>query len=423
MNLKCRNREWLTHSGSAMVDGSDAHRDLNPSQAIEWSLIMKISSLFPSAVGVALAASLISGCTSNGSSSAFTPGSSPAGIGHVAANTSPAALLAMSTLAKVTPSQHAGRLKTPMMPNSRCSPWPICMYFDYYNLCGLCPDPEMDLSDAVDNVVDEYTATLVTLPGFSEPYGECVDANGATWITNFSGQFAVKYARGGTQPIATLKTNGYSIGCSISPKGDLAVANFSSPSGTGNIQIFKNASGTPTTYENQAALYLWPPGYDNKGNLFVEAETADGVVVAELPTGEASLGVPTPQPAMIYYPGSVMWDGKYITLTDQDAGGNPSSPATTIYQIGQKGSTLSVVGSTPLLDNCNGKQVDVVQPFIAGRKNTPVNKKQGGVVIGGNLSCANRVDAWKYPAGGQPIAVANPAPPYAYGQAVSVGKK
>ncbi|HEY2475946.1 MAG TPA: hypothetical protein VGI19_14245 [Candidatus Cybelea sp.] len=384
---------------------------------------MKISSLFPSAVGLALAASIIAGCSSNGSSPAFTPAASVAASAHGAAITSAGRLLAMTTIAKVTPSQYAGRLKTPMMPNSVCSPWPMCLFFDAYNICGFCPGPEFDLSDAVDNAVDEYTKTPVTLTGFSEPYGECVDANGATWITNFSGQSVVKYARGGTQPIATLSTNGYSIGCSISPSGDLAVANFSSPSGTGNIQIFKNASGTPTTYENQAALYLWPPGYDNKGNLFVEAETADGVVVAELPVGEASMGVPTPQPAHIYYPGSVMWDGKYITLTDQDAGGNPSSPATTIYQIGQKGSTLTLVGSTPLLDNCNGSQVDVVQPFIAGRKNTPVNKKQGGVVIGGNLSCANRVDAWKYPAGGQPIAVAKPVPAYAYGQAVSVGKK
>jgi hypothetical protein len=382
---------------------------------------MKISSLFPSAVGVALAASIIAGC-SNGSSAAFTPASSAAASAHGAANTSAARLLAMSTLAKVTPSQHAGHLKTPIMPNG-CVRMPMCMYFDYYAVCGFCPNPELDLSDAVDNAVAEYTTILVTLTGFSQPYGECVDANGATWITNFLGQFAVKYARGGTKPVATLSTNGNSIGCSISPNGDLAVANFSSPSGTGNIQIFKNASGTPTTYENQDALYLWPPGYDDKGNLFVEAETTDGIVVAELPAGGANLGIPTPQPARIYYAGSVMWDGKYITLTDQDAGGNPSSPATTIYQIKQKGSALTVVGSTPLLDNCNGSQVDVVQPFIAGRKNTPVNKKQGGVVIGGNLSCANRVDAWKYPAGGQPIAVASPVPSYAYGQAVSVGEK
>lgn len=399
---------------------------------------MKISSLFPSALGIALAASIIAGCASNGSSAAFTPASSAATSGQGAANTSASRLMAMTTLANMGASQRTKRGKAPigsgeMSPfdphHIHCQPWPLCIHFDnpplHRPLCESCPgpDPQMDVSDPVENVVDEYTETVITLAGFSEPYGQCVDARGNTWITNFSGQSVVEYAHGGTQPIASLNTNGYSIGCSVSPNGDLAVANFSSASGNGNIQIFKNASGTPTTYQNKAALYLWPPGYDNKGNLFVEAETADGAVVAELAAGGADLGIPTPQPARIYFPGSVMWDGSYITLTDQDAGGNPSSPATTIYQIGQKGSTLSVVGSTALLDNCNGSQVDVVQPFIAGPKNTPVNKKQAELVIGGNLSCANRVDAWKYPGGGEPIAVASPVPAYAYGQAVSVGKK
>jgi hypothetical protein len=385
---------------------------------------MKISSLFAPALGVALAASIIAGCTSNGSSPASAPPSSAAANGRGAVSMSAARLLAMSTLAKIAPSQHAEHGKVRIVPNHLCEPWPTCIYFDEPDLCGACPNAVMYLSDEAENVVDEYTAALVTLKGFSEPYGECVDARGNIWITNFSGESAVEYARGGTQPIATLNTNGYSIGCAVSPNGDLAVANFSGANGIGDIQVFTQASGTPTEYSNQEDYYFWPPGYDNKGNLFVEAQTYNGGVgVAELSAGGSSLE-PVSVNQTIYYPGSVMWDGKYITLTDQDAGGNPSSPATTIYQMSAKGSgNLTVVGSTPLEDNCNGSQVDVVQPFIAGRKNTPVNKKQGEVVIAGNLSCENRVDAWKYPAGGKPIAVASPVPSYAYGQAVSVGKK
>ncbi|MGA8099391.1 MAG: hypothetical protein WB810_12125 [Candidatus Cybelea sp.] len=385
---------------------------------------MKISSLFASALGVALAASIIAGCTSNGSSPAFAPSSSAAASGHGAVSTSAARLLAMTTLAKIAPSQHAEHGEARIKPDGPCTPWPLCEYFAYFDVCGFCPDPVMNLSDEVENVVDEYKATLITLTGFNEPYGECVDARGDTWITNFSGESVVEYARGGKQPIATLNTNGYSIGCAVSPNGDLAVANFSGANGVGDVEVFKHAAGTPTEYLNQEDYYLWPPGYDNNGNLFVEAQTyTGGVGVAELLAGGSSLE-PVSINQTIHYPGSVMWDGKYVTLTDQDAGGNPSSPATTIYQMREKRSgSLAVVGSTPLEDNCNGGQVDVVQPFIAGRKNTPVNTRQGEVVIAGNLSCENRVDAWKYPAGGQPIAVASPVPSFAYGQAVSVGRK
>jgi len=385
---------------------------------------MKISSLFAPALGVALAASIIAGCTSNGTSPAFAPPASAAASGRGAVGTSAAGLLAMTTLAKIASSQHAEHGKARIKPNGICSPWPSCLYFDYENICGFCPNAVMNLSDEVQNVVDEYNATLITLTGFNDPYGECVDARGDTWITNFSGESVVEYARGGKQPIAMLKTNGYSIGCAVSPNGDLAVANFSGANGSGDIEVFTHAAGTPTEYSNQEDSYLWPPGYDNNGNLFVEAQTyRGGVGVAELLAGGSSLE-PVSINQTIYYPGSVMWDGKYVSLTDQDAGGNPSSPATTIYQMREKRSgSLIVVGSTPLQDNCNGSQVDVVQPFIAGRKNTPINTRQGEVVIAGNLSCENRVDAWKYPAGGQPIAVASPVPSFAYGQAVSVGKK
>jgi hypothetical protein len=384
---------------------------------------MRVSSLFVSAVSVALAAFTIAGCSSNGNSAAFAPLASAAASGHRSVSSSGTNLLAMTTMAKITPSRRAEHRKMGMMPNSPCSQWPMCQYFAYIDICGLCPDPELDLSIYEENEVAQYATKLNTLTGFNSPYGECVDAKGNTWITNFTGASVVEYGRGGTQPIATLGTNGYSIGCSVSPNGDLAVANFSAASGIGNIEVFKLASGKPTEYTNEQDLYLWPPGYDNKGNLFVEAATySGGVGVAELPAGASALE-PVSVKQTIYFPGGVMWDGKYITLTDQDAGGNPSSPATTIYQMSEQGSSLAVVGSTPLEDNCNGNQVDVVQPFIAGRKNTPVNTKQSDVVIGGNLSCENRVDAWKYPAGGQPMAVAGPVPEYVYGQAVSVHKK
>jgi len=399
---------------------------------------MRISSLFTYGTGVALAAAVIAGC-SNGGSAAFGPPQS--GLpNHQTSVKSTSTLLAMTLLAKTGISQHGERATASMtqtvhratgsgsIPCDPSSPdWPFCQYLvkainwpGFVSwLCCLTRAPIVTASDLVDNQVLEYASSLNTLTGFNDPYGQCVDKKGDTWIANFGGESVDLYAYGGTEPISSLSTDGYSIGCSVSPTGDLAVANFSGVSGNGNIQVFKNASGPPTEYSNENDEYLWPPGYDDKGNLFVEAETSSGVGVAELPAGGSSLA-PVSLNQVIYAPGSVMWDGKYVTLTDQDAGGNPSSPATTIYQMKETGSrSLTVVGSTSLQDNCNGSQVDVVQPFIAGKKNTPINKKQAEVVIGGNLSCENQLDVWAYPAGGEPAATVNPAPAYVYGQAVS----
>jgi hypothetical protein len=307
------------------------------------------------------------------------------------------------------------------MPSAHpCSPWPLCIYARYCFGCGNLKDPILWISDTQDGEVFEYGATLITLQGLNDPFGECVDAHGDTWITNFGGSL-VEYARGGTTPIATLNTAGDSIGCSVAPNGDLAVANdgYSSEGGLqGNIQVFKNASGNPTEYVLPYEYQYWQPGYDDKGNLFVEGTSAGPNGVVELPAGGSSLER-IPINWTINDPGGTMWDGKYITFTDQQAGG-PSGQSTTIYQARLTKSGLSLVGSTTLEDSCNGGQVDAVAPFVVGKKNTPVNKQQGAIAIGGNLYCSNRVDVWSYPAGGQPIAVVSPSPNDPQGESVSL---
>jgi hypothetical protein len=164
---------------------------------------------------------------------------------------------------------------------------------------------------------------------------------------------------------------------------------------------------------------MWPPGYDRNGNLFVEGESSGGVVnVCELPPGATAMntvtlsGVPT-----IYFPGSVMWDGHYIALSDQQEGGNDQEG---IYYTSLAGTTLTYHGTSILTDTCNGTMTDVVQPFIVAHHNTPLTTAQGHHVVGGNLSCSTgTVDVWAYPAGGNPVATPTPAPGLPYGQSVS----
>jgi len=253
-----------------------------------------------------------------------------------------------------------------------------------------------------------------TLAGFDEPYGQCVDKKGDVWITNFESASVVEYAHGGAESIKTLRTDGSSDGCSIDPTtGNLAVSSWS----PGEILVFKHASGTPIVYTSQICSNMMPPGYDDDGNLYVQADNS-GPYVCELPHGSGSIRGPMALSGFsINFQGSVMWDGRHITLSDQEYNGYETG----IYQATEDASgNLTKVGQTALTDDCNGDEADVFQPFIVGTKNTPSNKTLGKVVVGGNLSCTNRFDYWTYPAGGNQVSSLKAAAGELYGQSVSI---
>jgi hypothetical protein len=114
-------------------------------------------------------------------------------------------------------------------------------------------------------------AQVGTLTGLKVPYGERVDAKGDVYIANFGGASVVEYPHGGTKPIASFTTDGYTMDCSVDNKGDLAVGNFDNLSfGQGDVQGFFYGSSTPKRYTSGDCYEDWPPGYDPKGNLFVE---------------------------------------------------------------------------------------------------------------------------------------------------------
>ena len=266
------------------------------------------------------------------------------------------------------------------------------------------------ISDGEDvNVFNYKTKALVGMLGYVGflQRGQCVDKLGNVWFTS-GGQFAaygsaIEYAHGGKTPLKTLNTEGSSIGCSIDPtSGDLAVANASNAtSGPSNVAIFKNASGTPKLYYSYYCGAPTSPGYDQNGNLYVEGDVSYGLpsTVCEIPHRGKALR-PISFNVSIPIPEGVMWDGKYITL----ATGIGSPIKTAIYQMAEDVSgNLKKVGKTVLTDTCNGVRAEVEQPFIVGNENTPANRRQGNVVVGGNMACAGTFDYWNYPAGGNPI--------------------
>jgi hypothetical protein len=258
---------------------------------------------------------------------------------------------------------------------------------------------------------------LGAFTGFDEPMGLCVGKKGDVFIAEFNASLLVEYSHGGTSPIQTFSTNGNPEGCSVSPSGDIAVANYTK-SGPGNIQVFVSAKKAKS-YSNKACSSLyWPPGYDDKGNLYVEVFTDSIPGVCEVSARSGKLR-PVSVSQTIHHPGSVMWDGKYITLADQDY---DSEGTTAIYEATESPSgDLTVVHSTVLT---NYGAADVYQPFIVTKENTPVAHEQGKRVVGGDLDRHSEVDYWMYPAGGNPHKALQmyAVPPTPVGAAVSIAK-
>jgi hypothetical protein len=274
-----------------------------------------------------------------------------------------------------------------------------------------------------DSTNDEYVydynsgKQVGALTGFDGPYGGCVDAKGDIYVANFDGGNVVEFAHGGTTVLNTYNSGGEPIGCSVDARGDVAATSFS----PGEVTVF--ARGNPSnakTYNDPDCELLSTMGYDDKGNLIGEGENTS-IDVCALLAGAKSMTTLTTKGIFTDFPSGTMWDGKYFVLVDQEATGMFGG---WLIQARLRDTTLTEVGRTVLSDDCHSGYVDIADPFVVGKKNTPVNNRQGTVVLGPNLWCADdgaRVDYWHYPAGGFPFKRLPSVPADPYGAAVSIG--
>jgi hypothetical protein len=184
------------------------------------------------------------------------------------------------------------------------------------------------------------------------------------------------------KPIKTLSVSYSSIGspssCAMDTTGDLAVGILYG-SGGGDVVIFKNASGTGTVYTTPMDEEFFD-GYDNNGNLFADGFAGDrrGFVLAELRKGSRKFKTIATSNT-VAFPGSVQWDGTYLTVLDQNTN--------EIYQytVSEKKATLK--GTVTLSGAGDCAQSWIVQ----------------GLVYCGDAGNDNG-EVFKYPAGGSPIA-------------------
>jgi hypothetical protein len=172
----------------------------------------------------------------------------------------------------------------------------------------------------------------------------------------------------------------FTSSCAMNKKGDLAVGILlgNSYGRGGQVVIFKNATGSGQVYDTPLSREYFN-GYDASGNLFADGFGASydfGLV--ELPKGSSKFVTITTSNAP-EFPGSVQWDGTYLTVFDQ--------LTSETYQYTVSGTTATLKNTV----HYTGAS-DCAQTWI----------------VKGLLYCAdagnNDGEVFNYPAGGSPVA-------------------
>jgi hypothetical protein len=353
-------------------------------------------------VSACLAAAILAACSS-GPSSLGPPGSAQAG--HQAGLTGLSRLhdAALTMPRFVAPMVHPDRGQSFMRPGKK-------------KAGALLYVGDWSTNDVY--VYDYPSGTAVgSITGNDEPYGMCVDKEGDVYVASFGSGTVNEYAHGGTSPINTYSPGGEPMGCSVSAKGDVAVTSFD----PGEVIVYPTGKTTgSTTYSDSSCEYEWTAGYDSAGDLVGIGEY-DSIDVCALLAGSKSETTLSESGITIDFPGGTTWDGKYIALGDQEAGGT--------YETGVWPSTVSGTTITAEMaevkfgGSCNSDYVDDVNPFFASKKNvTPKSGKQAANMVGPDPACSPPVVfIWPYPAGGEPIKVISLSGVHeAYGAAVSI---
>ena len=173
----------------------------------------------------------------------------------------------------------------------------------------------------------------------------------------------------------------FTSSCAMNTKGDLAVGILISDTygAAGQQVIFKKAKGTAKVFQTPLSRAFFA-GYDDKGNLFADGfDSTYYFRLVELPNGNMKKAVTITTSNSIGFPGSVQYDGKYLTVLDQDTNA--------LYQYTVSGTTATLKNTVQLTGAS-----DCAQTWI----------------VPGLVYCADAGtdggEVFKYPAGGSPVA-------------------
>ena len=173
----------------------------------------------------------------------------------------------------------------------------------------------------------------------------------------------------------------FTSSCAMNTRGDLAVGILLGNSGPGGqVVIFKNATGSGKVYNTPLAKEYFD-GYDPPGNLFADgfgSQSSGNFTLVELPKGSSTFVTIKTSNSPVF-PGSVQWDGTYLTVFDQYT--------SETYQYTVSGTTATLKHTVQFTGVGDCAQTWIVK----------------GLLYCGDAE--NGGEVFKYPAGGSPIAV------------------
>lgn len=254
------------------------------------------------------------------------------------------------------------------------------------------------------------------LGGFISPQGECVDAAGDIYVTDYGAMKVFEFTHGGKQPVNVIDVAPYQPeGCAVDFKsGDLAVANETKESSSyGSLAIYSDAQGSPRLYTAPLNHYE-SCAYDDKGNLLVTDGTDSDSYYG---SNFAWLAKNTQQLVTIRLHGGsefgvfnevhgIAWDGKYWVINGFEGG--------LISQVRVKRHRGRLAGQSYIQGGAEA--LGPIAIYNDGKGS------QGSQAVAASFT-DDEVSYWKYPSGGQRVAEIVTGLSEPYGVAISLKQK
>lgn len=195
----------------------------------------------------------------------------------------------------------------------------------------LVPDSKRGDYEYVINFYGSY-ASIFNYPTSNQMIGQLQGAGGQgctnvlhgygkniLWNAGRTNNVITEYAVPSNKVLKTLPTAFmFTSSCSMNKAGDLAVGvllgNDYGPGG--QVVIYKNANGSGKVY-NTPLTKEYFSGYDSNGDLFADGfGPSYNFMLVELPAGSKNF-VTISTSNSPQFPGSVQWDGSFLTVFDQ----------------------------------------------------------------------------------------------------------